>query len=57
MGKVTEVRLTIAAIIYAVELDLKIIINRHLTPFQENLNFIGDQSLIDKTLSKFRRDN
>lgn len=57
MAQITEVRLTIAAIIYAIEIDLKNQVFKHLTPFHDNLNFIGSQATIDNTVKRFRNDN
>jgi LuxR family glucitol operon transcriptional activator len=57
MAQITEVRLTIAAIIYAIEIDLKSLVVKHLTPFHDNLNFIGSQETIDNTVKRFKNDN
>ncbi|MDB9963723.1 hypothetical protein OAD50_01430 [Vicingaceae bacterium] len=57
MSQITEVRLTIAAIIYAIEIDLKSLIIKHLTPYHDNLNFIGSQETIDNTVKRFKNDN
>jgi LuxR family glucitol operon transcriptional activator len=57
MAQITEVRLTIAAIIYAIEIDLKNQVFKHLTPFHDNLNFIGSQETVDNTVKRFRNDN
>ncbi|SFB87777.1 hypothetical protein SAMN04487891_103184 [Flagellimonas taeanensis] len=57
MSKVAEVRLTIAAIIYAIELDFKSLIIRYLTPFQNNLGFMGSVDLIKKTKDRYQKEN
>lgn len=57
MGQITEVRLTLAAIIYAVEIDLKNLVIKYITPFQNNLNFIGSQETIDNAIKRFKNDN
>jgi LuxR family glucitol operon transcriptional activator len=57
MSQITEVRLTIAAIIYAIEIDLKSLVTKYITPCHDNLTFIGSQETIDNTLKRFKNDN
>lgn len=40
MAKFTEVRLTLAAFIYGIEIDLKMHIKKYITPFFSDLSFI-----------------
>ncbi|MCD8402456.1 NB-ARC domain-containing protein [Tenacibaculum finnmarkense] len=57
MARITEIRLTLAAFIYGIELDLKNVIKKHITPFQENINFLQDEVLIKRTIDRFKKDN
>lgn len=57
MAKITEVRLTLAAFIYSIEIDLKNVIKQYITPFQMDLGFFQDAELIDKVVDRFNRDN
>lgn len=57
MSKITEVRLTLAAFIYSIELDLRSIIQSEIVPYNSDLGFFGDKSLIDRTLERFKKDN
>lgn len=57
MSKVTEVRLTLAALIYGIELDLKSIINKNITPYFSDLSFFQNQELIDKVSERFVKEN
>jgi LuxR family glucitol operon transcriptional activator len=57
MKRVTEVRLTIAALIYAIEIDLKNCISKYITPYQKNFNFVGSQEVIDNMVRRFNKDN
>jgi len=56
MAKITEVRLTLAALIYAIEIDLKNLIGRYLIPVNSNLNFIQDEELQNKIKNRFSKD-
>ncbi len=57
MAKVTETRLTIAAFIYAIEIDLKILINQFLVPNFQDLSFLRETEIIDKIKKRFKNDN
>lgn len=57
MSKVTEVRLTLAALIYGVEIDLKSAINRYIVPFYSDLSFFGNPELEEKVKIRFLKDN
>lgn len=57
MSKVTEVRLTLAAFVYSIELDLRTIIQSEIIPFVTDLSFFGDNSLAERTIIRFKKDN
>lgn len=57
MAKITEVRLTLAALIYSIEIDLKTLINQSITPFYQDLSFFYDDELINRTITRFNKDN
>lgn len=57
MSKITEVRLTLAAFIYSIELDLRNVIQSDIVPYVNDLNFFGDKELADRTIYRFRKDN
>ena len=57
MSKITETRLTLAALIYGVEIDLKNCIKKNITPYYENLAFFKDEELEKKTIDRFQKDN
>lgn len=57
MSKITETRLTLAALIYGIEIDLKSCIKKSITPYFENLAFMQDSELESKTISRFEKDN
>tara|TARA_R110002033_G_scaffold171025_1_gene215327 strand:- start:4481 stop:7129 length:2649 start_codon:yes stop_codon:yes gene_type:complete len=57
MSKITETRLTLAALIYGVEIDLKNCIKKNITPYFENLAFFKDSELEKKIIDRFERDN
>lgn len=57
MALIAETRLTLAALLYAIEIDLKSIIKKEIIPYNGNLGFIGDEQLETKTISRFERDN
>jgi len=48
MAKITEVRLTLAAFIYGVEIDLKNIIKKYIAPFHEDIHFFKTTTLKSK---------
>lgn len=57
MAKITETRLTLAALIYGVEIDLKNCIKNSITPYFENFAFFKDDDLEERILSRFKKDN
>ncbi len=57
MSKVTEVRLTLAALIYGIEIDLKSSINKNIVPYFSDLNFFQNQELIDKVSERYSKEN
>lgn len=57
MSKITETRLTLAALIYGVEIDLKNTIKRNVTPYFENLAFLKNVELERKVIERFEKDN
>ena len=57
MSKVTEVRLTLAALIYGIEIDLKSKINKNIVPYFSDLNFFQNQELIDKVSERYSKEN
>lgn len=57
MSKFTEVRLTLAAFIYGIEIDLKNIIKQKICPFFESLNFIKDEELERRVVERFKKEN
>jgi LuxR family glucitol operon transcriptional activator len=57
MAKITEIRLTLAAFIYAIEIDIKNIVKKYVTPYQEDTSFFHDADLEAKVLNRFSKDN
>lgn len=57
MSKVTEVRLTLAALIYGIEIDLKSLIVKKILPYHSDLNFFQNQELIEKVQERFSKEN
>lgn len=57
MSKITEVRLTLAAFIYSIELDLRNVIQSDIVPYVNDLSFFGDKNLVDRTIDRFKKDN
>ncbi|MCW5909636.1 MAG: tetratricopeptide repeat protein [Cyclobacteriaceae bacterium] len=57
MAKITEVRLTLAAFIYGVEIDLKNVIKKNIAPFHEDIQFFHDTELEAKVLERFNKEN
>lgn len=57
MSKITEVRLTLAALIYGIEIDLKTAINKNIVPYFSDLSFFKNQELIDKVSERFAKEN
>jgi len=57
MSKITETRLTLAALIYGIEIDLKNAIKKNITPYYENLSFFNNLELEKKVIDRFEKDN
>lgn len=57
MAKITEVRLTLAAFIYGIEIDLKNIIKQRIVPFQGDVYFLQNQELQFKVVDRFQKEN
>ncbi len=57
MAKITEIRLTLAVFIYGMEIDLKNVIKKYITPFQENIDFLQDPELVSKVIDRYKKDN
>ncbi|MCD8406266.1 hypothetical protein LNI91_12015 [Tenacibaculum dicentrarchi] len=57
MSKITEVRLTLAALIYGLEIDLKSTINRFIVPYYSDLTFFKNTELEEKVISRYQKDN
>ncbi len=57
MAKITEVRLTLAAFIYGIEIDLKEIIKKYIIPFQGDLDYIQDSEKETIVLERFKLEN
>ncbi|MEZ4907980.1 MAG: NB-ARC domain-containing protein [Saprospiraceae bacterium] len=57
MGKITEVRLTLAAFVYGIEIDLKNTIKKHISPFNEDLNYFQDKELEEKVIDRYKKEN
>src|SRR5690606_11755934 len=57
MARITEIRLTLAAFIYGIEIDLKNVLKKYVTPFHENADFFQDPQLTSKVIDRFNKDN
>ncbi|SDL68831.1 NB-ARC domain-containing protein [Catalinimonas alkaloidigena] len=57
MSKITETRLTLAALIYGIEIDLKNNIKKNIIPFYENLAFFKNPELEKKVIERFEKEN
>lgn len=57
MAKITEVRLTLAAFIYGLEIDLKNVIKKYISPFHEDIHFFHDNDLQIKVIDRFIKEN
>lgn len=57
MSKITETRITLAAFIYGIETDLKNLIKKYITPFQEDISFFQSQDLVLKVIDRFSKEN
>ena len=56
MKKINDVRLTLAAFIFAIEQDLRLIIQKHVIPHYENTNFINSD-ISKETILRFNKQN
>lgn len=56
MAKITEIRLTLAALIYGIEIDLKNIIEEYIIPVNSNLDFLQDPELKTKIKNRYSKD-
>jgi LuxR family glucitol operon transcriptional activator len=57
MAKFTEVRLTLAAFIYGIEIDLKSVIKKYIAPYHSDLAFIKDGQVEKNVKERFRKEN
>lgn len=57
MAKITEIRLTLAAFIYGIEIDLKNVIKKYITPFHEDINFFQNPDLSSKVVDRYKKEN
>lgn len=57
MARITEIRLTLAAFLYGIEIDIKNVLKKYVTPFQEDIGFFQDAELSSKILDRFKKDN
>jgi len=57
MARITEIRLTLAAFIYGIEIDLKNVLKKYVTPYHEDLSFFQDHELEDKITNRYIKDN
>jgi len=57
MARITETRITLAAFIYGIETDLKNLIKKYITPFQDDILFFQDRSLELKVIDRFNKEN
>ncbi len=57
MSKITETRLTLAALIYGIEIDLKNTIKKSITPYYEDLSFLKNKELESKIIGRFEKEN
>ena len=57
MARITETRITLAAFIYGIETDLKNLIKKYITPFQEDITFFQDEALVLRVTDRFNKEN
>ncbi|MDM8176008.1 NB-ARC domain-containing protein [Olivibacter sp. 47] len=57
MSNFTEVRLTLAAFIYGIEIDLKELIKKNIIPYFSDLTFLRNEELAETILKRFKKDN
>ena len=57
MGRITEIRLTLAAFLYGIEIDIKNVLKKYVTPYYEDINFFQDSELIGKIIDRYKKDN
>lgn len=57
MARITEIRLTLAGFLYGIEIDIKNVLKKYVTPFQEDTGFFQDPELESKIIDRFKKDN
>lgn len=57
MARITEIRLTLAAFIYGIEIDLKNVIKKYISPFHEDVSFFNNPELILKVVERYKKEN
>lgn len=57
MARITEIRLTLAGFLYGIEIDIKNVLKKYVTPFQEDTGFFQDSELESKIIDRFKKDN
>ncbi len=57
MAQISEVRITMAALLYAIETDLRNVIVLQIIAKTNNLDFFGDNNLKSRTVDRFQKDN
>ncbi|HZK95308.1 MAG TPA: NB-ARC domain-containing protein [Prolixibacteraceae bacterium] len=57
MAKITEIRLTLAAFIHGIEMDLKNVIKKYISPFHENTSFLQNAELEAKVIDRYKKEN
>lgn len=57
MARITETRITLAAFIYGIETDLKNLIKKYITPFQEDITFFQNPEMIARVFDRFNKEN
>ncbi len=57
MARITEIRLTLAAFIYGIEIDLKNVIKKYISPFHEDVSFFNNPELILKVVDRYKKEN
>lgn len=57
MTKFTEVRLTLAAFIYGIEIDLKSVIKKFIAPYYTDLGFVKDELVERNVTERFKKEN
>ena len=57
MARITEIRMTLSAFLHGIEMDLKNVLKKYVTPFQEDMGFFYDSNLASKIIDRFKKDN